>query len=101
LDLQIQCNFIFYFNIFIEYIERKLTLFILVTRTYLPVYPLEPEPGQYIPYDTIWNSILAMYYLNTGSSNDIIDYSSYKIFIFIANIIIVLILFNMIIALMK
>ncbi|PKY61609.1 hypothetical protein RhiirA4_486818, partial [Rhizophagus irregularis] len=52
------------------------------------------------PFHTIWESILSMYYLNSINL-DTYDYLPLKLFAFIANIIIVLVLINMIIALMN
>lgn len=52
------------------------------------------------PFSTVWDSILSTYYWNTIDLN---TYDSWplKLFAFITNIILVLVLFNMIIALMK
>lgn len=52
------------------------------------------------PFSTVWDSILSTYYWNTINLN---TYDSWplKLFAFFSNIILVLVLFNMIIALMK
>ncbi|CAG8729898.1 1909_t:CDS:2 [Rhizophagus irregularis] len=52
------------------------------------------------PFHTIWESILSMYFLNSISLSTY-NYIPLKFFSFIANIIIVLVLINMIIALMN
>jgi hypothetical protein len=52
------------------------------------------------PFDTIWDAILSAYYMSSIDLN-IYNYWPLKLFAFIANVIIVLILLNMIIALMK
>ncbi|PKY26856.1 hypothetical protein RhiirB3_477078 [Rhizophagus irregularis] len=58
-------------------------------------------PIQENPADTIWDAILSMYYLSTINLNSYIDDSLFKLFTFVANVVIVLVLFNMIIALMN
>ncbi|CAG8544791.1 19696_t:CDS:2 [Rhizophagus irregularis] len=57
-------------------------------------------PSQDNPFDTIWDSILSMYYMNTIDLNNY-NYWQLKLFALVANIVVVLVLFNMIIALMK
>ncbi|GES90897.1 hypothetical protein GLOIN_2v1484628 [Rhizophagus clarus] len=52
------------------------------------------------PFDTIWDAILSAYYWNTINLNDY-NYGPLKIFAFIANFVLVLVLLNMIIALMN
>ncbi|PKC56058.1 hypothetical protein RhiirA1_474577 [Rhizophagus irregularis] len=52
------------------------------------------------PFDTIWDAILSTYYWNTINFSGY-DYWPLKLFAFIANVILVLILLNMIIALMN
>jgi hypothetical protein len=52
------------------------------------------------PFGTIWDSMLSTYYWNTNDFN-VYDDWSIKLFAFFANVILVLVLFNMIIALMK
>ncbi|GBC02299.1 hypothetical protein RclHR1_04550006 [Rhizophagus clarus] len=68
--------------------------------TYLPISDLSPDDPGY-PFTTIWKSILSMYYMNIDSLNDKSDNSSFKLFVFIANLTIVLVLFNMVIAYMN
>jgi hypothetical protein len=58
-------------------------------------------PNQDHPGSTIWSSILSMYYLNTNNLYNYSDDIPFILFILVANVIIVLILLNMIIALMK
>ncbi|EXX66858.1 hypothetical protein RirG_119770 [Rhizophagus irregularis DAOM 197198w] len=58
-------------------------------------------PTQENPADTIWNAILSMYYLGTINLNNYSDNLPLKLFAFVANVVIVLVLFNMIIALMN
>ncbi|CAB4436760.1 unnamed protein product [Rhizophagus irregularis] len=58
-------------------------------------------PIQEDPAGTIWDAILSMYYLSTINLNSYSDDSLFKLFTFVANVVIVLVLFNMIIALMK
>ncbi|GES88075.1 hypothetical protein GLOIN_2v1881093 [Rhizophagus clarus] len=58
------------------------------------------EPSQDNPFDTIWDAILSMYYMSTINFNDY-NYWELKLFAFIANVVIVLVLFNMVIALMN
>jgi hypothetical protein len=58
------------------------------------------EQSQDNPYNTIWSAILSAYYMSTINLNTY-NYWPLKLFALIANIIIVLILINMIIALMK
>ncbi|PKK68810.1 hypothetical protein RhiirC2_781776 [Rhizophagus irregularis] len=76
----------------------------------LSTYILEDEdhveykltgPIQDSPVDTIWNAILSMYYLSAINLNSYSDYLPLKLFAFVANVVIVLVLFNMIIALMN
>ncbi|CAB4379736.1 unnamed protein product [Rhizophagus irregularis] len=57
-------------------------------------------PSQDNPFDTIWDSILSMYYMNTIDLNNY-NYWQLKLFALVANIVVVLVLFNMIIALMN
>ncbi|GES88076.1 hypothetical protein GLOIN_2v1881093 [Rhizophagus clarus] len=57
-------------------------------------------PSQDNPFDTIWDAMLSTYYMNTINFNDY-NYWQLKLFAFIANVVIVLVLFNMIIALMN
>jgi hypothetical protein len=57
-------------------------------------------PSQDNSFDTIWDAILSIYYMNTINLNDY-NYWQLKLFAFVANVIVVLVLFNMIIALMK
>ncbi|PKY61368.1 hypothetical protein RhiirA4_486244, partial [Rhizophagus irregularis] len=52
------------------------------------------------PFDTLWNAILSAYYWNTINLSDY-NYWPLKIFAFITNVILVLVLLNMIIALMN
>ncbi|CAB4446858.1 unnamed protein product [Rhizophagus irregularis] len=52
------------------------------------------------PFDTIWDAILSAYYMSSIDLN-LYNYWPLKLFAFIANVIIVLILLNMIIALMN
>ncbi|CAG8544751.1 19694_t:CDS:2 [Rhizophagus irregularis] len=52
------------------------------------------------PFNTIWDAILSAYYWNTIDFSDY-DYWPLKLFAFIANVILVLVLLNMIIALMN
>ncbi|PKB99373.1 hypothetical protein RhiirA5_429817 [Rhizophagus irregularis] len=53
------------------------------------------------PPNTTWDAILSMYYLNTENLNDYSHYWLFKLLVFIANVVIVLVLLNMIIALMN
>ncbi|POG63516.1 hypothetical protein GLOIN_2v1845873 [Rhizophagus irregularis DAOM 181602=DAOM 197198] len=57
-------------------------------------------PSQDNPISTIWESILSMYYLSTGNLNNY-DYWPLKLLTFIANVILVLVILNMLIALMN
>ncbi|CAB5346736.1 unnamed protein product [Rhizophagus irregularis] len=57
-------------------------------------------PSQDNPISTIWESILSMYYLSTGNLNNY-DYWPLKLLAFIANVILVLVILNMLIALMN
>ncbi|PKY54861.1 hypothetical protein RhiirA4_427076 [Rhizophagus irregularis] len=58
-------------------------------------------PIQENPAGTIWDAILSMYYLSTINLNNYSDNLPLKLFAFVANVVIVLVLFNMIIALMN
>ncbi|UZO03349.1 uncharacterized protein OCT59_023756 [Rhizophagus irregularis] len=62
--------------------------------------PLFHDRNQDNPFDTIWDAILSAYYMSSVDLN-IYNYWPLKLFAFIANVIIVLILLNMIIALMN
>ncbi|GBB98992.1 hypothetical protein RclHR1_03390008 [Rhizophagus clarus] len=53
------------------------------------------------PLNTIWDAILSMYYLGTNNLYDYSDDLSFVLFVFLANVILVLALLNMIIALMN
>ncbi|PKC59651.1 hypothetical protein RhiirA1_469143 [Rhizophagus irregularis] len=57
-------------------------------------------PSQDNPISTIWESILSMYYLSTGNLNNY-DYWPLKLLTFMANVILVLVILNMLIALMN
>ncbi|GES88068.1 hypothetical protein GLOIN_2v1845873 [Rhizophagus clarus] len=57
-----------------------------------------PSPDN--PFDTIWNAILSAYYLDKSNLSDY-NYLPLKLFVFVANVILVLVLLNMIIALMN
>ncbi|PKY27455.1 hypothetical protein RhiirB3_473471 [Rhizophagus irregularis] len=59
------------------------------------------EASQDKPLDTIWDAVLSMYYLNTNNLDDYSNYWPFKLLVFTANIVIVLVLLNMIIALMN
>ncbi|GBC06565.1 hypothetical protein RclHR1_06920004 [Rhizophagus clarus] len=53
------------------------------------------------PFDNIWNSIFSMYYLSTNNLNDYSDDWVFKSYTLVANIFLVFVLTNMIIAVMN